>query len=220
MDINIPDYPCGYQPSSCDEALGAGTVFNAGFNAPNVDCDFPDGRRWLAQDDADVQSKFECAARVGLGGTGDEQASRAFRNAITEEMSGAGGCNEGFLRDDAILVVVMVTDEDEDDFHGDDLYVEVVAPQLYAEIIATKGNDVNGVVVVALLDDFELGDDYVCQEPAFPLNFNPAPNLRSFVDHFPRHFYGSVCDPDYAVPLSDAIDTIADACGDYIPPEG
>ena len=46
-------------------------------------------------------------ANAGPGGSGDF----ALRITGTGSLAGAGGCNQGFLRDDALLVVVVITDE-------------------------------------------------------------------------------------------------------------
>lgn len=52
---------------------------------------------------------FGCIARVGIGGCGFEQPLAAMRRALDGSVPG----NQGFLRPDAFLVLVFVTDEDD-----------------------------------------------------------------------------------------------------------
>ncbi|MBX3202120.1 MAG: VWA domain-containing protein [Labilithrix sp.] len=94
---------------ACDITLGAGSVYPVGRNTANRDCNFPNGRRYLTSQDDDVEERFLCSAAVGTAGDGDERPIGAMLAALEVE-SREGGCNEGFLRDDALLVVVVVTD--------------------------------------------------------------------------------------------------------------
>lgn len=60
---------------------------------------------------ADQITAFEDNVRVGTCGSGEERAFAALLLAL-EEMQ-PGGCNEGFLRPDANLVIIFVSDEDD-----------------------------------------------------------------------------------------------------------
>jgi hypothetical protein len=217
LSVNIPDYPCSYQPSACDQQLGGGVVFPAGDQASNVSCEFPEGRRWLQASDEAVGDRFSCAAKVGASGSGDEQVAKVLRSAVSPAMVQAGGCNEGFLRSDAILVVVLVTDEDEGDFVDDQLFVEVYGPALKQELIQAKGGDASGVVMVSLINDYGF-PAAVCQQSS-PLSLDGAKNLREFTMGFKRHFLGSVCSTDYDAVLSQAVSEVTQACADFEPPK-
>ena len=48
---------------------------------------------------------------------------------------------------------------------------------------------------------------------------DPA-RLREFVDAFPNSYRGSVCAPNYADVLAEAVSIIDTACDDYVPPAG
>jgi hypothetical protein len=213
--IDVPDYPCSHAPESCDAALGAGVVFPAGDQASNSDCGFPAGRRWLEASDPTVDTAFPCAATVGASGSGDERVAEALQSAVSSSMQGPGGCNEGFLRNDAVLVVVIVTDEDEADFVDNMDFVDEFGPELRDDLVALKGGDDNGVVMVGLINDYE-EPGAVCLDPP-PLAVRGAVNLRDFVSSFSRHELGSVCSPDYNAPLSSAVATITAACDQFVP---
>ena len=94
---------------ACDVTLGAGVTYPVGTNTSNRNCNFPAGRRYLTSKDENLAERFLCSAAVGTAGNGDERPIGAMLAALEVE-SQKGGCNEGFLRDDALLVVVIVSD--------------------------------------------------------------------------------------------------------------
>ncbi|HHK43107.1 MAG TPA: hypothetical protein ENJ50_11865, partial [Planctomycetaceae bacterium] len=100
-----PNYPCEELElvSECDKTLGAGTVFPAGHMAANKICKLDGGRRYITQDQAELSETFSCIAQVGL--TGGDWVGPALVSAVSPELNGPGGCNEGFLREDALLMV-------------------------------------------------------------------------------------------------------------------
>jgi hypothetical protein len=67
-------------------------------------------RPWLERADADMATTFACAANVGISGPGLEMPLRAAELAIQPSPNG------GFLRDDALLGIVILTDEDDCSF--------------------------------------------------------------------------------------------------------
>ncbi|MBZ0236868.1 MAG: hypothetical protein K8M05_31355 [Deltaproteobacteria bacterium] len=68
-------------------------------------------RRWIEKNDANAASAFACAANVGTSGPSDEMPLAAMRTAFEERM--ADGTNGGFRRQDALLAVVILTDEND-----------------------------------------------------------------------------------------------------------
>ena len=59
-----------------------------------------------------IWEDFECISTLGTGGCGFEQQLESSFAAVTYQ-SADGMANEGFLREDSILAVVYVTDEDD-----------------------------------------------------------------------------------------------------------
>jgi hypothetical protein len=59
---------------------------------------------------AGMAQDFTCIATLGTNGCGFEQQFKAMRKATTENVA-AGQCNAGFLRPDALLALIFVTDE-------------------------------------------------------------------------------------------------------------
>lgn len=64
-------------------------------------------------DDATVIEAFQQNVRVGSCGSGNETGLLGMISALQQAQS---GCNAGFLRDEANLVVIVVTDEEDEDF--------------------------------------------------------------------------------------------------------
>lgn len=59
-----------------------------------------------------IWEDFACIATLGTDGCGFEQQMEAALTAVTTQ-AGPGNHNDGFVRDDSILAVVFVTDEDD-----------------------------------------------------------------------------------------------------------
>ncbi|MBK9036535.1 MAG: VWA domain-containing protein [Myxococcales bacterium] len=72
-------------------------------------CTLP--RRWIELGDPDPATLFACAANVGTSGPSDEMPLAAMRAAFDERI--ADGTNAGFRREDALLAVVILTDEND-----------------------------------------------------------------------------------------------------------
>ena len=71
----------------------------------------PDGSRWIDADTADPVSSFNEIANVGAGGSGEcEMGLQASFSALTYQ-SNPGAPNDGFYRADAMLTLVILSDE-------------------------------------------------------------------------------------------------------------
>ena len=202
--------PMGEPDDTCETQVGAGHL-----GLPEArSCGLiagEGGQRYADEDVEDIVSMFSCVATVGTRGSGFETPIWAMAQAITTQ-SNPGGCNEGFLRDDAILVVTMITDEeDRNDSPGD--------PALWKEVmVGAKNGDEKAVVMLGLLGDTDL-DDGLCE----PFNeqgdgAEAAPRLRRFFESFEFGSWESVCSDDYAPFFNAAVADIGEACLDFTPP--
>ncbi len=208
-------YVCNQtQPDSCEDVLGAGVVHPRGRGASATECDFATGARYMTAAEPDLAGAFGCAARVGTGSTADtEQPMDAMVRALATE-GDAAACNAGFLRDDAILVVTFITDEDDDptDSTG--------SPAGWHDaLVDAKHGDADAVVVLGLFgDNDQPGGLCTALSHDFATGAEPAPRLRAFVEMWgERGHVGSVCAEDYAPFFSAAVDTIGQACDDFVP---
>jgi hypothetical protein len=126
VGVVTSDYGAGYRSfpnSGCDASPGGqrGILQPLGENAP-VGCQPPVGANYIAYtfdgfaggpnnlpNGQDLAATFTCMASVGSSGCGDEHVLEAAYQAL----SGKIPENAGFLRDNALLVVVFLTNEDD-----------------------------------------------------------------------------------------------------------
>ena len=190
-------YACQMELEECDITLGAGVVEPAGQGASNMFCDPLGGNRYMLEGEPDKGAMFDCLAHVGLAGSPDERPLDAIVEALSEDLNDQDGCNEGFLRDDAILVVTFISDDDENN--------ETHTPQqVYDAVVAAKNGDVDRIVVLGLTP----GPDNNC-------SFTPGAGEHwvEFIDMFgDLGFHGPSCDPDYVQFFQETIDTIVEVC--------
>lgn len=158
-------------------------------------------------------------ARAGTGGDGLERQMAAITDAIGPQNQ-PGQCNEGFVRDDAVLVVTLVTDEEDDPNDGNDMDENSPGnPQdWYDAVVAAKLGDPSAVVVLGLVGDTDL-PNAACAPIDDVVGAEPAPRLRQFVELFgDRGIWASVCTPDYNPFFEQAVGLIDAACDDFVPP--
>jgi hypothetical protein len=204
---DIPQYPCGIVPDTCNSTLGAGVVHTMASDAPNVPCDFTTGARYMDSTEPDLTGAFQCAAKVGSDGDGSERQMGAMVGALSPVLAEPGACNEGFVRQDAILVITVITDEEDAASNG-------LPAGWYANVIASKFADANAVVMLGLINDTDAA------APVCPADSQDPVNIRTFVDMFPNHIRGSVCAASYNEFFQAAVDLIATTCEEFIPPAG
>lgn len=202
---DAPEFDCASPPPLvCDISLGAGQVGPLGEAASNQDCAFAGGARYIQAGEPDLLDAFSCVARVGVDGSDVERPMEAMVRAVAGEHTGPGGCNEGFVRDDAILVVTIITDEPDQHSGGD--------PTDWAEaVIAAKGGNAEAVVVLGLLPDGDL------QAPLCGVEAVSATRMGEFLELFEASSQASVCEPDYSPFFVDAVGLISETCDTFVP---
>jgi hypothetical protein len=94
--------------NDCDYTLGAGVRYPAGFMASNRDCELAGGRRYLTEEQDDFAAAFECILNVGQTGAVTRGTSKPWSRPSGPTLNAPDGCNAGFLRPDAMLVVVVL----------------------------------------------------------------------------------------------------------------
>lgn len=197
---------------------GCETTFAAGhrLGAVGSDCQFGSDHRYLHGDQAQLSDAFACAAERGVQGSDQERPMEAMLAALQPSMVDAGGCNAGFLRDDAILVVTVITDEEDDPPNsgspGD-------PDDWYEQLIMRKFANETAVVTIGFIGDRDL-DDPLCGPLSGVTGAEASPRLRRFFELAgDRGIAGSVCAEDFSPVFAEAIAKIDQACDDFIPPE-
>jgi MYXO-CTERM domain-containing protein len=177
----------------CDHAMGAGRTQDGWEN----DCGLLPNLRYLQGGEADPVSSFECLANRGNEGDLNPRPMAATIAALTTELA-PGGCNEGFLRDEAVLVIIFANNREDSQSQGD--------PSTWMQqVVAAKGGDESRIVVLGLVPDSDLDGACVAEEP--------APLLRAFAESFANGAWGSICALDYQPFFDDLFVRIEAAVG-------
>jgi hypothetical protein len=203
---------CGNLPAidPCDPILGAG-IDHDGSDQRNS-CNIAGGKRWFDDMQPNPPTTFGCIATL-YDGNNPEQTMLSVTEALQPDMVGAGGCNESFLRDDAVLVVTFITDEEDDTESPGN-------PQVWHDTLLQlkQGND-TAIVVLGLLGDTGL-PNAVCPPDSIPGSTGGeySPRLIEYVESWgERGLWGSVCSPSYGTFFEQAVALIETACEEFEP---
>jgi len=175
-------------------AMGGLVTRTGGYNSSNAECGpYAEGHNYMTELD-DLETTFPCAAQVGTTGSIMEHPLEALTSAVTT-MQEPGECNEGFIREDALLVTVIVTDEDDPG----------AIEHRYQKLVEAKDGRSDNIVMVGLIN--EPGTD--CSLAGHAIE---APGLFDFVSQFEHSFVAPVCG-DYSEAFREAISVVQAACG-------
>lgn len=211
-----------YNGGGC-QTYGALVTRTGGVDSSNATCTpYAGGKNWMSEAD-DLATKFACAGQVGTGGDGNEQPMYTMLQAVQPQMNAPGACNDGFIREDALLIVIVITDEEDD--HEQQACLQL--PQSgspaepgdwYGGLVAAKGGIETNIVVLSLvgpvnppcpaLDKCNGGID----------GAEVATRIVQFTEMFTNGSIGQICAPSYKQFFSDAISLIDEACENFIPP--
>lgn len=178
-------------------------------------CNFASGQQYMTGGPT-LGAEFACAAKVGIKGNTGEVQAEATLAALSDVLAQPGACNEGFLRDDALLIVTLISDEDDDWSAPDDPATN--AQVWFDGVVAAKAGIETNVVFLLISGGSPKWP--VCG----PLDLNTntgaddSPNLTAWAELFTHHELGSVCEPGYGAALSAALATISTACDEFTPP--
>ena len=167
---------------------------------------FAEGERYMTQKD-DLAQAFNCAANVGTDGSRDEEPMNAMRRAIAgQSWSWYPQCNHGFVRDDALLVTVIITDEGD----GEESQVrdEPQPDDWFRTVVETKGTQQNAVVV-SLVNG--VTPECPIQNDAFD-----GTKIAAFTEMFDQGYVGGICEPDYGEIFARAVGGIDEACSTFV----
>jgi hypothetical protein len=183
-----------------------------GINSSNRVCTpFFRGGPFLTEAEPDLEDAFSCIARVGNTGNDDERMMRALLDAIDPANNAPGACNEGFVRPDALLIVVLISDEDDvRDGCDDSAFPPFCESEgsggtpddWFAELVDLRGS-AEDVVVLSLIGRQA---DNACGAVV-------ASRLLGFARRFGDNgFVGDVCAESYDEFFREAVPVIVRAC--------
>jgi hypothetical protein len=218
--VDVADYHVGVitsdeytsNPPGCDVYGGLVTATHGYHSSESVCGPFANGKNFMtAADQLDVD--FGCTAMVGASGHSDEHPMEAMTTAVSPAL--VNGCNEGFFRDDAVLVIVMITDE-EDDYYVDLWGTEIGSPgdpgTWFDAISASKQGNEESIVVLSLVNPIE----NECVQDGNAWEYTAR--LVEFTEMFTYGFVGDICAPNYDEYFVEALAVIDEACDEFVPP--
>ncbi|MEY2932005.1 MAG: hypothetical protein RL033_2754, partial [Pseudomonadota bacterium] len=178
--------------------------------AQGVDCGLQDGLPYLVSGQPNLTATFSCVAQLGTSVSIIEEPMAAALAATSDELNAPGHCNAGFRRADAVLVVTLITDA-EDDRSAD-------GPEVWASnLLARAGGNEDALVVLGLVGDNNLESGLLGGQCG-RFDAEGAPRLQDFVQRA-GGMLGSVCAPNYAPFFQTAVGAIDSACDDFVPPK-
>jgi hypothetical protein len=214
-NIGCEDFPCeayanGDLPMDvfCERTIGAGVLFPARGEATNHECELAGGNRYITSEEPDVAAAFKCLATLGTFG-GSPSSAEALVEAVSAELNAPDGCNAGFLRANALLVVTIIADTADTWSASKDWPYE-----WYDDVVAAKGGDPDSVVILSIVAPKP-------EDPPKPdclYDYDPPSNrLYEFTEMFPHHVISSVCEDSYVPAFAEAAQAVKTACTGFIP---
>lgn len=196
------DYPCDYVYSACDITEGAGVVVTGNFDASNQPCELFGGNRYIIKGEPALEATFKCIASLGQGPK-TPVAAEVMMSALEPDMLN-GGCNDGFLRDDALLAVIELTGTGDDGSPG--------TPQSwYDTLVAAKHGNEEAVVILAFSHDNDL------PEPKCDGMGEGSPPQRKFAELAAHGLWESSCVDSYIPALTKTAEMILEQCSVFVP---
>lgn len=201
-----------------------------------IECAFSSEQPWMTSG-PELPTEFACAGSVYTDFANpatyrcsddddtDERPAQAVAAAV--EQSGKGGLNQGFLRNDALLVLVAMTDEDENmlvtDADGNLVMnggepVQTTPREIYERLANLKGGQSQRMVFVGIA-----GKDGCDQDDGAFGKAKPARKLQEITEYFNdpglgnesgRGIFWDLCAGDLASALTQALEVIERACGE------
>lgn len=169
---------------------------------PETDCGLTEP--WIVAPSDDLEAQFACVAATAATST-LETTSRNAGEALTAAE------NAGFLRDDSVVFVVMLTDEDT-------LGLGATRVQEHELLLSAVGGDRDRLVVLAIA-----GDPGVFEAPKTTClgpygTATPGRRLDSVVRTFgERGITSDICAGDLAQVFDDALGDLVQACVSFVP---
>ena len=174
---------------------------------------YSSGMNWMRWDplsvdnNATLQAELNQAVSVGEGGDPNERPMDILLEALTGDT--ADEFNADFLEEDALLVVVLVSDE-EDDVEQPTLWGSQGEPEAWIEQLGTvKDGILKDIAVVSVVPSMSMAG---CADDT------DATRLKTFTAGFPTSAVHDVCQLDYSAFLLAQVGAVVSACNNFSPP--
>jgi hypothetical protein len=192
-----------------DGCATATVLHTAGASGP---CNYSSGEVWIESTSPKLVDEFQCVGDIASGvcmtASGDavEAPTSAAASVLQTALPASPKPNGGFLRDDALLVVVAITDEDEQPDP------DASAQELYNRLIAIKGGDIKKIVFLGIGGATQCNGAYGSAQEATLLR-----DITNLFIANQRGVFWDLCQGNLEQGLTQALTTIDSACEDFGP---
>ena len=176
------------------------------------DCNYANGSNYMVSSDPDLEEEYACVMNLNKAGyldmedncsgdNDDEQPANTAADAVSLQ----GGPNDGFLRDDAVLLVVAMTDEDEKP-------LPAASAQEIANKIITAAGGIEDVVFLGIAGGSDCEGPYgTADDAAFMQEITQV-----FVDADRGQFW-DLCDGNLEQAFQTVVNVVDVACQEFDP---
>jgi len=192
----------------------------------------PGGGLWIDGPGTDVATKFSQTAHLGTGGPTYEMPLECMREALDKDAPGK--VNEGFLRQDALFITVIITDEDDcsrtdNNFKiGQDQCMlnpsahNLVPLQEFKDYLDQRFGDNSRYVMVAIAGATDCTSSAVSAQcdPSDPYaGAMGAVRLQDYIANYTNanSLFSDICTQNMPTTLKTALDKMTVACDSFVP---
>jgi len=176
-------------------------MFPAGTNGEaNKPCPIDGDLRYLVKGQSNLEETFVCIATVGT--SGNSQLGQAFTAAMQSNINDPGGCNNGFLRKDALLMVTFISSNVDYGIQGSE-----GTPDKWAQaVLDAKHGDDKSIVMLSILNT--------------EAQWEPYDRIGTLAKMFPYHHLEDSLADDYGPAFVETASLVETACAGFTPPPG
>lgn len=199
--------------TSTDDVTDLGKFRKSRGQGPDQSCDpGPNNNPWLVREDANIAENFACRAQLGTLGSNVERPLEAAKLAVTARITDGTNTKDGesFIREDALLAFVVITDEDEG---GADNSTPPPAPLKDASYYAGDFDKVKAGLRGRWAAAAIAGDRGCVSDLGQAAD---AVRLKKFITAVGKNgVFSSICEGDLTKGLKEALTTFTQACKEF-----
>ena len=170
-------------------------------------CTAGPARPWLERGDGDIGPMFACRAQLGTNGSNIERPLENMLLGVTTAVAQNSAAGTSFIREDALLAFILLTDEDEGSAGGSGDLARPMAdyPPALDKVKGDRGRWAASVIA---------GPNQ-CSSPGLG-NAAEAKRLKAFITDVGKNgVFSSICTGDLTTGLSEALAKFDQACRDF-----
>ena len=193
--------------SSSDDKKDQGKFSSTRAAGAPAGCSAGPARPWLERADGDVHGFFGCRASLGTGGTSTERPLENMLLSVTTATAANSASGVSFVRQDALLAFILLTDEDEGSAGGAGNLARPMAdyPPAFDKVKGERGRWAASVIA----------GPTSCSSPGFG-SAAEATRLKGFITSVGKNgVFSSICTGDLTTGLTEALKTFDQACRDF-----